>query len=106
MQAISDNASLCLAGGTILRQRAFLIGYRSRARSCSFAPPSTLLPFGLPTPFLAVTHDSRDGSLGLTAHNVLRTVKLVVDVAAPSVGVSTLSCFFFSPYSADPRAAP
>lgn len=87
MQAFSDSASLCLAGGTILRQKAFLIGYRSRKHSCSFAPPTTLLPFELPTPFLAVTHNSRAGELGVTAHNLCRTLKLVIDAVAPPVGL-------------------
>lgn len=86
MQGFAETASFCLAGGQILGQKAFLIAYRSQLHACSFAPPTTLLPFAMSvSPFLAVRHCSRDGTLGIIAYNVFRTVKLVVDAVAPSV---------------------
>lgn len=89
-QHYSRTATFSLAGGKILGQKAFLLGYRSRQRSVSFAPPTTLFPFSIPSPFCCETHDSRKGTLSLRVDNLLRTRRIIVEASGPAVSTLLL----------------
>ncbi|KAH8151942.1 uncharacterized protein LAJ45_03935 [Morchella importuna] len=90
IQGFSDHkdhagtSTFSLAGGKILGQKAFLLGYRSPKYSISFAPPTTLFPFSIPTPFCYEQHNSKAGTLSLRADNLMRTRRIVISVAGPA----------------------
>lgn len=88
----NTTATFSLAGGKTLGQKAFLLGYRSPNYSISFAPPTTIFPFSIQTPFCYEEHDSKAGTLSLRADNLMRTRRIVINVIGPAVGV-----FFFLP---------
>jgi len=73
--------TFCLAGGKIMGQKAYLLGYRSEKIQWSFRPPFTLMPFCFVTPFAGETIDSKRG----TARFEMATLskKLLVEVSSP-----------------------
>lgn len=73
--------TFALAGGKILGQRAYLLGYRSPQLKLSFRPLFTMMPFGLPTPFISEEMDAKAGTAHLDICSFTR--RLVVDVRAP-----------------------
>lgn len=80
----AGTSTFCLAGGKILGQKAFLLGYRSPKYSISFAPPTTLFPFNIPTPFCYEEHDSKAGTMSLRANNLMGTQRIVVSISGPA----------------------
>ncbi|KAL7273882.1 hypothetical protein RUND412_003243 [Rhizina undulata] len=77
----SDERSFALAGGKILGQKAYLLGYRSARVAFNFKPPYTIMPFAFPTPFIAESHDSKKGRFKLEVSNFSQ--RLMVDVEGP-----------------------
>lgn len=68
LSATKPNFTLTVAGGRILSQKAYLVGYSSPnlPEHISFAPPTSLMPFGYSTPFISEKFNSRAGTLELT----------------------------------------
>jgi tocopherol cyclase len=75
-----EERSFCLAGGKILAQKAFLLGYRGAKVSWNFAPPWTLMPFSASTPWMKEYVDSKMGVARFEAGNWRR--RLLVEVEA------------------------
>lgn len=74
--------SFVMAGGKILGQKAFLLGYRSENIEWSFGPPFTLMPFCFQTPLMKEAFDSKRGVARYEVGALWK--KLVVEVQAPS----------------------
>ncbi|KAG8980278.1 hypothetical protein FRB94_011992 [Tulasnella sp. JGI-2019a] len=77
----SELTTFALAGGKIIGQRAYLLGYRSPALKWSFRPLFTMMPFGFQTPFISEKMDARAGTAHLDICSVTR--RLVIDAQAP-----------------------
>jgi len=73
--------TFCLAGGKIMGQKAYLLGYRSEKIQWSFCPPFTLMPFCFATPFAGETIDSKKGTARFEMASLAK--KLVVEVSSP-----------------------
>ncbi|KAG8849196.1 hypothetical protein FRB96_000903 [Tulasnella sp. 330] len=73
--------TFALAGGKILGQRAYLLGYRSPSLKLSFRPLFTMMPFGLSTPFISERMDAKAGTAHLDICSF--TKRLVIDAHAP-----------------------
>jgi tocopherol cyclase len=89
MQAFSGNQAnpssmrtFAMAGGKLLAQKAFMLGYRSEKLDWSFSSPITLMPLCSPTPFMAETYDSKKGTAHYEVGSLMK--KIVVDVQAPA----------------------
>ncbi|KAL0955667.1 hypothetical protein HGRIS_001894 [Hohenbuehelia grisea] len=79
---IPSTTTFSLAGGKILGQRAYLLGFQSPTiGQWSFRPLWTLLPFGFRTPFCTERVDARAGTFELTVCGIWR--KLIVRAEAP-----------------------
>lgn len=78
----AEPTTFALAGGKILGQRAYLLGYRSPTLKWSFRPLFTLLPFGFATPFISETMDSKAGTAHIDVSSLRR--RLVIDAQAPA----------------------
>jgi tocopherol cyclase len=66
----NDNKGVCLAGGKILGQTAYMLGYRSPTLNLDFVPPFSVSYLNIFSPFMAVEMDypSRTFSLSVSSY--------------------------------------
>ena len=91
VQARRGDTSICLAGGQILGMEAFLLGYRSKARSIDFRPPFALRFAGL-SPFMTYTADWENRKFSLSVQSFRQKVE--VEARAPRGTFFSLSAPF------------
>ncbi|KAF2035044.1 hypothetical protein EK21DRAFT_97221 [Setomelanomma holmii] len=65
----SENKGVCLAGGKILGQTAYLLGYRSPSLNLDFVPPFSASLLNVFSPFMSVDIDYPDSSFSLSVNN-------------------------------------
>ncbi|RPA82025.1 hypothetical protein BJ508DRAFT_414301 [Ascobolus immersus RN42] len=87
-------ASFALAGGSILGQKAYLMGYRSVKDGVSwdFRPAYTLMPFGVRTPFISEYVDGKSGIFRLSTRTFTRKLELEAIGPRDHEGYLPLSC--------------
>lgn len=83
VQAWDNDAKrgVCLAGGEILYNTAFLLGYRSPDLNLDFVPPFSVAYLNLFSPFMSVANDWEDRSFSISVSNY--THKLELKAHAP-----------------------
>ena len=92
IQARKENYGLCIAGGHILRMKAFLAGFRSPTKEIDFRPPLTLSVLGI-SPFMHSKIDWDNRSVDFTVNGWM--TRLVVRVIAPKGTFFGLSAPFY-----------
>jgi hypothetical protein len=96
LSATEPNFTLAAAGGLILSQKAYLIGYSSPnlPQHISFAPPVSLMPFGFNTPFISEKFDSSRGTFELKVSSWKYRLRICAQGPAHHVGWMPLLCPF------------
>jgi len=72
----NNNKGVCLAGGKILGQTAYMLGYRSSTLNIDFVPPFSVSYFNVFSPFMAVDIDFPSRSFSLSVSNYLYKIDL------------------------------
>jgi tocopherol cyclase len=88
-----NNKGVCLAGGKIMGQTAYMLGYRSPTLNLDFIPPFSMSVFNIFSPFMSVEIDWPTRSFNLSVSNYF--YKLDLKAQAPKEpGWFGLSCPF------------
>ncbi|KAH7095611.1 hypothetical protein FB567DRAFT_34783 [Paraphoma chrysanthemicola] len=77
----AEEKGVCLAGGKILGQTAYLLGYRSPSLNLDFAPPFSVSIFNILSPFMSVDISYPSRSFSLSVSNYFS--KLDLKASAP-----------------------
>ncbi|KAF1939522.1 hypothetical protein EJ02DRAFT_254568 [Clathrospora elynae] len=67
---------VCLAGGKIMYNTAYMLGYRSPSLNLDFVPPFSVSYLNLLSPFMAVTNDWEDRTFSLSVSNYFHKLEL------------------------------
>jgi tocopherol cyclase len=76
-----NNKGICLAGGKILGQTAYLLGYRSPTLNLDFVPPFSMSYFNIFAPFMSEKNDWASRTFSLSVSNYF--YKLDLKASAP-----------------------
>jgi tocopherol cyclase len=72
----NNNKGICLAGGKILGQTAYMLGYRSPTLDLDFVPPFSVSYLNLFTPFMSVKNDWESRTFSLSVSNYFYKLNL------------------------------
>lgn len=72
----NEQKGVSLAGGQILGQTAYLLGYRSKSLDLDFTPPFSLSFFSIVAPFMSVSNDWEDRTFEISVSNYFHKLDL------------------------------
>ena len=72
----SSNRGICLAGGKIMYNTAYLLGYRSPSLNLDFVPPFSVSYLNLFNPFMTVVNDWKSRTFTLSVSNYFYRLEL------------------------------
>ncbi|KAF1840887.1 uncharacterized protein K460DRAFT_294901 [Cucurbitaria berberidis CBS 394.84] len=72
----SENRGICLAGGKILYNTAYMLGYRSPALNLDFVPPFSVSYLNILSPFMSTTNDWESRTFSLSVSNYFHKLEL------------------------------
>ena len=72
----AENRGICLAGGKILYNTAYMLGYRSPSLNLDFVPPFSVSYLNVLSPFMSVTNDWESRTFSISVSNYFHKLEL------------------------------